>query len=163
MKQLTFLFFALLLAACGGSDATVATDTTTPAGNDGLGVAITVFAQWQRGSQGNVDGEYDSKEGVFIPCGSDTGVPIKPGDVKIISGGSCDGSGGKMEPSMLVVKRTGSGINVVSRNVTLQEVSGEKGKVQYQTGSGPKQIIVDPATMNRIRGEKTIMEKAKRK
>ena len=163
MKQLTFLSLVLMLAACGGSDATVATDTTTPAGNDGLGVAITVFAQWQRGSQGNVDGEYDSKEGVFIPCGSDTGVPLKPGDVKIISGGSCDGSGGKMEPSMLVLKRSGSAINVVSRSVTLQEVTGEKGKVQYQTSSGPKQVVVDPVTMNRIRGEKTIMQKAQKK
>jgi len=163
MKQLTFLSLALLFAACGGSDATVATDTTTPAGNDGLGVAITVFAQWQRGSQGNVDGEYDSKEGLFVPCGSDTGVPIKQGDVKIIPGGSCDGSGGKMEPSMLIVKRTGSAINVVSRNVTLQEVTSEKGKVQYQTNSGSKQVVVDPVTMNRIKGEKAIMEKVQRK
>ncbi len=162
MKQLTFLSLALLLAACGNHE-TPAEESTTPPHNEGLGVAITVFAQWQRGIQGNVDGEYDSQEGMFIPCGSNQGMAIKPGDVRIISGGSC-GSGitGKMEPEMRIIKRTGTTFTVVSRDVALKEVTNEKGKVQYQTNAGAKQIVVDPETMNRLRAEKTIMQRVPR-
>ena len=88
MKQLTFFSFALLLAACGNHATPPTTESTTPAGQEGLGVAITVFAQWTHGTQGNVDGEYDSKEAMFIPCGSNQGMAINPADVRIISGGS---------------------------------------------------------------------------
>ena len=164
MKQITLFSFALFIAACGNHEASSdASDSTTPPGKEGVGVAITVFAQWQRPSQGNVDGEYDAKEGMFIPCGSDQGVSIQQGDVKIISGGSCDGGGSeKMEPMIRIIKRTRTSFNVVSRNVSLQDVAKERAKVQYQTNEGAKQIVVDPETMNRLRAEKTIMQKAQR-
>jgi len=161
MKQLTFFSIALLLAACGNQDSSV--ETTTPAGNEGLGLAITVFAQWQRGSLGNLDGEYDSREGLFGPCGATQGVPITPGEVKIISGGSCDGLPEKLEPDMMVVRRSGKTFNVVSRNVTLQQVTSEKGRGQYQTSAGTKQIEVDPETMNRIKAEPKLWQKVQRK
>jgi hypothetical protein len=161
MKQLTFFSLALLLAACGHQEAPV--ETTTPPGNDGLGVAITVFAQWQRGSQGTLDGEYDSREGMFVPCGSTQGMPIKPDEVKVISGGSCDGLPKKLEPDVLIVRRSGKTFNVVSRNVTLQEVTSEKGRGEYQTSAGTKQIEVDRETLNRIKAEPKLLEKVQRK
>ena len=166
MKKLAFFSLVLLLAACGNQPAAVeaTTPTTTPSGNDGLGVAITVFAQLQRGSAGNLDGEYDAKEEMFIPCGSTQGMAIKPEEVKIISGGSCDGLAEKMEPErLIVVNRSGGSFKVVSRSITLQDVTSEKGKGQYETKEGTRPLVLDAETMNRIKASRTLMEKVRRK
>jgi hypothetical protein len=180
MKHLPF-FALLLLAACGNHNSparptdttttTVATTptasvaTTTPAGqNNSVGVAITEFAEWQRGAQGNVDGEYDSQEGMFIPCGSDQGVAVQAAEVKPMSGGSCDGQGSKMEPErMVVIQRSGPTFHVISRDVTLQEVTKEKGAGEYKTAAGTQKIVIDPSTMNRIKARTTLMQHVIRK
>jgi hypothetical protein len=162
MKRLTIFSIVLFLAACNNPD--TSTETTTPAGQDGLGVAITVFAEWQRGgTAGNIDGEYDSREGMFVPCGATQGVSVQPGEVKALSGGSCGDLAGKLEPDVLVVRRSGKTFNVISRGVTLQDVTSEKGKGQYQTDAGAKQIVVDAETMKRIKAAPKVLQKVQRK
>jgi hypothetical protein len=173
MKQLTLFSIALLLAACNNQTDKSASgvtqsptegvaETTTPLNNNGIGVAITVFAELQRG-QGTMQGEYDSQGGMFVPCGATQGMPVQPGEVRKIAG-ACNGMPNKMEPDLMVVRRSGSQFNVVSRNVTLQDIESEKGKGEYQTTEGTtKQIILDPETTRRLKAEPKIQYKVQRK
>src|SRR5580704_11871369 len=124
MKQLTLFSIVFLFAACNNRDGASGTgaggagaETTTPAHSDGLGVAITEFAELQQAGLGTQDGEYDSQEGMFVPCGASQGKPVQPNQVRIIAGGSCDGMADKLEPrNLMVVRRSGGSFNVVSRN-----------------------------------------------
>ncbi len=149
MKKLPVVLF-VLIAACHN------TKSTTPNGNgDGVKIVITEYAEWRR-PNGDLNGKYDTEEGMFIPCGSDQGQAVDKSQIMALSG-DCDGRPGKPEPEMHLVRRTGNNFTVISHNLTLQDMN--KGTAKYQTPTGAKQLIIDEETARRIKANPALLRK----